>query len=175
MRAMRATPPATAPPTSAPRWLDDEGGGGAAAATVWIITFVVVMRLPLDAEVMTETRELVLRLVGEECCAAPPPAFLVVEVDVVWVVVEVDVVWVVDDGVDVVEDEEDDDVVMLSLDVVSTLPGFPMMAAEATAGPVVLIEATEVPSGNGKNSSESVLSQQTLDAFRLWSQHQLPP
>ncbi len=163
---MRATPPATAPPTSAPRWLEDEGEGGAAAATVWIITFVVVMRLPLDAEVMTETRELVLRLVGEECCAAPPPAFLVVEVDVVWVV---------DDGVDVVEDEEDDDVVVLSLDVVSTLPGFPIMAAEATAGPVVLIEATEVPSGNGKKSSELVLSQQTLDGSRLWSQHQFPP
>ena len=163
---MRATPPATAPPTSAPKWLEDEGGGGAAAATVWIITFVVVMRLPLDAEVMTETRELVLRLVGEECCAAPPPAFLVVEVDVVWLA---------DDGVDVVEDVDDDDDVVLSLDVVSTLPGFPMMAAEATAGPVVLIEATEVPSGNGKKSSELVLSQQTLDASRLWSQHQFPP
>ena len=41
------------------------------------------------------------------------------------------------------------------------------MFAEATAGPVVLIEATEIPWGNGKKSLALVLSQQTLDALRL--------
>ena len=127
---------------------------------------VVVMRPPLAADdVMTDTTELVLmRLVGD-VCAAPPFALLVVEVDVV---ADVDVEVGVDevDEVDEVDDKDDDDVVdVVSLVVVSPLPWFPMMAAEATAGPVVLIDATEVPFGNAKKSLE--LSQQTLDAFRL--------
>ena len=75
----------------------------------------------------------------------------------------------------VVEVDDDDDVDVVSLDVVSALPGFPSMLAVAAAGPVVLIEATEVPLDNEKKSLELVLSQQTLDAFRLWSQHQSPP
>ena len=64
---MRATPPATPPPISAPRWLDDEDDDvGAGAVIVWMITFVVVMRTPLAADVTTETKELVLmRLVGD--------------------------------------------------------------------------------------------------------------
>ena len=87
---------------------------------------------------------------------------MVVEVDVGSDDTDVDV----DVEVGVVEVDDDDDVV--SLDVVSPLPGkFPMMSAEATAGPVVLIEATEIPLGNGKKSLEFVLSQQTLDGFRL--------
>lgn len=100
------------------------------------------------------------RLVGD-LVAAPPPALLVVEVDV-----DADV----EVGVGVVEvdeDEDEDEVDVVSLDVVGPLPGFPMMLAEATAGPVVLIEATEVPLGNGKKSLELLLSQQTLDALRL--------
>ena len=60
------------------------------------------------------------------------------------------------------EEEDDDDDV-----VAAAPPGLPIMAADATAGPVVLIEATEVPLGKGKKLFESVLSQQTLDAFRL--------
>ena len=48
------------------------------------------------------------------------------------------------------------------------------MPTEAAAGPVVLIEATENPFCREKKS-ESVLSQQTFDAFRLWSQHHSPP
>ena len=146
-----------------------------------MITFVVVIRPPLAADVTTDTTELVLRLV-EEVCAAPLPASLVVEVDV-----EVDVDVVADFKVEVgiirldELDELDVDVVAVSLDVVSPLPElpefpwFPIMAAEATAGPAVLMKATEVPLGNGKKSLELVLSQQTLDALRLWSQHQLPP
>lgn len=129
---------------------------------------VVVMRPPLDADVMTDTTELVLmRLVGD-VCAAPPFALLVVEADVVDDVdVEVGVVEVdeVDEVDDVDELDDEDDVDVVSLVVVSPLPWFPIMAAEATAGPVVLIDATEIPSGNAKNSLE--LSQQTLDAFRL--------
>ena len=155
MRAMRATPPATAPPISAPRWLgDDDEGRGEAGETVWIIIFVVVMRPPLAADVTTDTTELVLmRLVGVVCVAAAP-AFLVDDVDVV---ADVDV------EVELVEvDELDDDV-----DVVPWLPGFPTMAAEATAGPVVLIDATDVPLGNGKKLLELVLSQQTLFTSRL--------
>ena len=152
--------------------------------TVWMITFVVVMRPPLAADVTTDTTELVLRLVGE-VCAAPFPAPLVAEVDV-----DVDVNVVSGDKVEVgiirtdeldELDELDVDVVVVSLDVVSPLPEppelpwFPIMAAEATAGPAVLIEATEVPLGKGKKSLGLVLSQQTLDSLRLWSQHQLPP
>lgn len=130
-----------------------------------MIMFVVVMMPPLPADVTMEMTEMTLtRLVGD-CLAAPPPALLVFEADV-------------DDDVDVevgaVEDD-DDDVDVLSLDVVSPLPGFPMILAEAAAGPVVLIEATEVPLDKGKKSLVLVLSQQTLDAFRLWSQHQSPP
>ena len=167
MRAMRTMAPATAPPISGPRWLEDEDGGGLDAGTiVWMITFVVVMTPPLAADVMTEITELRLVVDG---CAAPPPALLVVDVDVVWDV-EVGVGVVEED-----EDEDDDDVVdVVSLDVASPLAGFPIMAAEATAGPLVLIEATEVPLGNGKKSSELLLSQQTFDALRLWSQHQFP-
>lgn len=177
---MRATPPPTPPPISAPRWLDDDGGVGS-GKTVWMITFVVVMRPPLAADVTTDTTELVLRLVGE-VCAAPFPATLVAEVEV-----DVDVNVVSGDKVEVgiIRTDElnelDVDVVVVSLDVVSPLPEppglpwFPIMAAEATAGPAVLIEATEVPLGKGKKSLGLVLSQQTLDALRLWSQHQLPP
>ena len=177
---MRATPPPTPPPISAPRWLDDDGVAGA-GKTVWMITFVVVMRPPLAADVTTDTTELVLRLVGE-VCTAPFPASLVIEVEVD---VDVDVVADVKVEVGIIRldelDELDVDVVVISLDVVSPLPElpelpwFPIMAAEATAGPSVLIEATEVPLGNGKKSLGLVLSQQTLDALRLWSQHQLPP
>lgn len=173
---MRATPPPTPPPISAPRWLDDDGGVEV-GKTVWMITFVVVMRPPLAADVTTDTTELVLRLVGE-VCAAPFPASLVAEVDVN--VVSGDKVEVGIIRTDEL-DELDVDVVVVSLDVVSPLPElpelpwFPIMAAEATAGPAVLIEATEVPLGNGKKSLGLVLSQQTLDALRLWSQHQLPP
>ena len=107
------------------------------------------------------------RLVGD-CFAAPPPALLVV-----------DVVDVVDEEVDVDEgvvevDVGDDDVD----EVVAGRPpfpkGFPIMPTEAAAGPVVLIEATENPFCKAKKS-ESLLSQQTLDAFRLWSQHHSPP
>lgn len=73
----------------------------------------------------------------------------------------------VDVDVEVGVVEVDDDVDEVVLDVVASLPGFPTMPAEATAGPVVLIEATEVPLGIGKKSLELVLSQQTLEAFRL--------
>lgn len=164
MRAIRKTAPAMAPPISAPRWFfdDDDGGDDEAEAgvgeAVCMIMFVVVMRPPL-AEVTTETILTILTSrVGEGFAGALPPAFLVVEVDVD---AEVDVV------VGVVEVEDDDDV-LSSLDVVSPLPsGFPTMLAEATAGPAVLMEATELPLGSGKKSLESVLSQQTLDAFRL--------
>lgn len=124
-----------------------------------MIMLVVVMRPPL-AEVTTETTETILTSrVGDGFAAAPPPTFVVVEADVD-----------VDDDVDVVVGvvEVDDDADVLSLDVVSPLPStLPMMLAEATAGPAVLMEATETPLGNGKKSLESVLSQQTLDAFRL--------
>ena len=97
--------------------------------------------------------------------------------------VDVEVDLDVDVGVGVVEVEEDDDDVVVVVEVDdddddeldAAAPGFPMIPAEATAGPVVLIEATEVPSGRGKKSSGLVLSQQTFDAFRLWSQHQFPP
>lgn len=41
------------------------------------------------------------------------------------------------------------------------------MAAEATAGPAVLIDATDVPSGKGKKILELGLSQQTLSVGRL--------
>lgn len=161
MRAIRATPPATAPPISAPRWLDDDDdeGRGEAGETVCIIILVVVMRPPLAADVTTDTTELVLmRFVGDAFVAAAP-AFLVVDVDVV---ADVDV------EVELVEvDELDDDVDVVSLDVVALLPGFPTMAAEATAGPVVLIDATDVPLGNGKKLLELVLSQQTLFTSRL--------
>ena len=161
---MRTTAPATAPPISAPRWLDDDDEGELESGeTVWIIMLVVVMRPPLAADVMTDTTALVLmRLVGD-VCEAPPFALLVVEVDVV---ADVDVEVRVDE-VDEVGglDDDDDDVEVVSLVVVSPLPWFPVMAAEATAGPVVLIDATDVPSGNAKKSLE--LSQQTLDAFRL--------
>lgn len=151
-----ARAPATAPPISAPRWCDDGGvEGRGVGGTVCMIMFVVVMRSPLAADVTTETMETMLtRLVGD-WFAAPPPAALVIDVDV---------------GLGV-----DDDVNIVSLDVVSPLAGFPIMIAEACAGPVVLIEATEVPLDNWKKSLELVLSQQTLDAFRLWSQHQSPP
>ena len=162
---MRTTAPATAPPISAPRWLDDDDEAGLESGeTVWIMMLVVVMRPPLAAVVMTDTTELVLmRLVGD-VCAAPPFTLLVVEVDVVaGVDVEVGVDEV--DEVDELDDDEDDDVDVVSLVVMSPLPWFPIMAAEATAGPVVLIDATEVPLGNAKKSLE--LSQQTLDAFRL--------
>ena len=163
---MRTTAPATAPPISAPRWLDDDDdeAGLESGETVWIMMLVVVMRPPLAADVMTDTTELVLmRLVGD-VCAAPPFALLVVEVDVV---ADVDVEVGVDevDEVDELDDDDDDDVNVVSLVVVSPLPWFPIMAAEATAGPVVLIDATEVPFGNAKKSLE--FSQQTLDAFRL--------
>ena len=172
---IRATAPATAPPISAPRWLDDDDDGEdglEAGTTVWMIIFVVVMRPPLAPDVTTETKELVLTRLVEDVCAAAPPALLVVEVDVVADVdVEVELV-------DVDElDDDDDDVVVVSLVVVSPFlfPGFPIMAAEAIAGPVVLIDATDVPFDNGKKLLDSLLSQQTLDAFRLWSQHQFPP
>ena len=160
---MRTTAPATAPPISAPRWLDDDDEGELESGeTVWIMMLVVVMRPPLAADVMTDTTELVLmRLVGD-VCAAPPFALLVVEVDVV---ADVDVEVGVEEVDEVDELDDDDDVDVVSLVVVSPLPWFPIMAAEATAGPVVLIDATEVPSGNAKKSLE--LSQQTLDAFRL--------
>ena len=166
IKAMRATPP-TAPPISAPRWLDDDEGGEEAGKTVCIITFVVVMRPPLAADVTTDTTELVLtRLVGNVCAAAPP-GFLVnefdVDVDVEVELVEVDDVVVDEVGVD----ELVDDVDVVSLDVVSSFPGFPMMATEAAAGPLVLIDATDVPLGNGKKSLELVLSQQTLFTSRL--------
>ena len=163
---MRTTAPATAPPISAPRWFDDDDEEGLESGeTVWIMTLVVVMRPPLDADVKTDTTALVLmRLVGD-VCAAPPFALLVVEVDVVAdvdVELGVDEVDELDDDVDV---DDDDDVDVVSLVVVSPLPWFPIMAAEATAGPVVLMDATDVPFGNAKKSFE--LSQQTLDAFRL--------
>ena len=167
---MRATPP----PISGPRWFgdddDDEGAGEGVGEAVCMIMFVVVMRPPFAAEVTVMTETTLTRLVGD-CFAAPPPACCVVEVEVVVGVVDVE---------DVVEEEEeeeeDDDVVdVVSLEVVAPLPWFPFILAEATAGPVVLIEATELPADNGKKSSEFVLSQQTLDAFRLWSQHQFPP
>lgn len=153
--------PATAPPISAPRWFDDFDGDDDAGAdvgeAVCMIMFVVVMRPPL-AEVTTETMETILRSgVGDAFAPAPPPAFLVVEADV-------------DDEVEVVVGvvEDDDDVDVLSVDVVSPLPSrFPIMLAEATAGPAVLMEATETPLGSGKKSLEFVLSQQTLDASRL--------
>ena len=178
IRAMRMTAPATAPPISAPRCFDDDddedaGGGEEVGEAVCMIMFVVVIRLPL-AEVTTETMEITLtRFVGGGDAVAPS-AFLVIEVDVD---ADVDVDVDVDVEVGVVEvDEDDDDVEVVSLDVVSPLPGkFPMMSAEGTAGPVVLIEATEIPLDNGKKSLEFVLSQQTLDTFRLWSQHQSPP
>ena len=167
MRAMRQTAPATAPPISAPRCFDDDDddAGAEVGEDVCLTMFVVVMRPPL-AEVTTETMEMMLTRFVADGDAVAPSAFLVVEVEVdADVDVEVGVVEVDDDDVDVV-----------SLDVVSPLPRiFPMMLAEATAGPVVLIEATEVPLGNGKKSLEFVLSQQTLDTFRLWSQHQSPP
>ena len=167
IRAMRTTAPATAPPISAPRWFDDDDEEGLESGeTVWIITLVVVMRPPLEADVMTDTTALVLmRLVGD-VCAAPPFALLVVEVDVV-VVADVDVELRVDEVDELVDDvdDDDDDVDVVSLVVVSPLPWFPIMAAEATAGPVVLMDATDVPFGNAKKSFE--LSQQTLDAFRL--------
>ena len=166
IRAMRTTAPATAPPISAPRWFDDDDEEGLESGeTVWIITLVVVMRPPLEADVMTDTTALVLmRLVGD-VCAAPPFALLVVEVDVV--VADVDVELGVDEVDELVDDvdDDDDDVDVVSLVVVSPLPWFPIMAAEATAGPVVLMDATDVPFGNAKKSFE--LSQQTLDAFRL--------
>ncbi len=156
-----------APPMMGPRWLEEEeeeegGLGRGVGEDVCVSMFVVVLRSPLPADVTTETMEMTLtRLVGD-LVAAPPPAFLVVDVDV-------------DDdagaGVGVVEVDEDEDEVdevdVVSLDVVGPLPGFPMMLAEATAGPVVLIEATEVPLGSGKKSLELLLSQQTLDALRL--------
>ena len=132
---------------------------------------VVVMRPPLDAEVRTDTTELVLMRLVADVCAAPPFALLVVEADVVVDVdVEVGVVEAVEvDEVDVVDEvdelDDEDDVDVVSLVVVSPLPWFPIMAAEATAGPVVLMDATDIPVGNAKNSLE--LSQQTLDAFRL--------
>ena len=117
---------------------------------------------------MMEVMEMMLtRLVGD-CFAAPPPALLVV-----------DVVDVVDEEVDVDEgvvevDVGDDDVD----EVVAGRPPFskwfPIMPTDAAAGPVVLIEATEIPVGKAKKS-ELPLSQQTLDAFRLWSQHHCPP
>ena len=121
------------------------------------------MRPPLAAVVMTDTTELVLLRLVEDVCAAPPFELLVVEVDVV---ADVDVEVGVND-VDELDDDDDDDddVDVVSLVVVSPLPWFPTMAAEATAGPVVLIDATEVPSGNAKKSLE--WSQQKLDAFRL--------
>ena len=125
---------------------------------------VAVTRPPLAADVMTDTTELVLMRLVEDVCAAPPFALLVVEVDVV---ADVDVEVGVDE-VDELDDDDDvdDDVVdVLSLVVVSPLPWFPTMAAEATAGPVVLIDATEIPSGNAKKSLE--VSQQKFDAFRL--------
>ena len=164
---MRTTAPAMAPPISAPRWLDDDDGVELESGeTVWIMMLVVVMRPPLAADVMTDTTELVLMRLVEDVCAAPPFAFLVVEVDVVAdVVADVDVEVGVEEVDEVDELDDDDDVDVVSLVVVSPLPWFPIMAAEATAGPVVLIDATEVPSGNAKKSLE--LSQQTLDAFRL--------
>ena len=116
---------------------------------------------------MMEVMEMTLtRLVGD-CFAAPPPALLGVDV----VDEEVDV----DEGVvevDVGGDDEDEVVVR----VVSPpfWKGLPNMPTEAAAGPVVLIEATEDPLTKEKKS-ELVLSQQTLDAFRLWSQHHSPP
>lgn len=166
MRAIRRTAPAMAPPISAPRWFfdDDDAGAEEVGEVVCMIMFVVVMRPPL-AEVTMETMETMLtRFVGDGDAVAPS-AFLVVEVEVdADVDVEVGVV------------EVDDDVDVVSLDVVSPLPSrFPIMSAEGTAGPVVLIEATEVPLDNEKKSLEFVLSQQTLDTFRLWSQHQSPP
>lgn len=170
---MRATPPATPPPTSAPRWLDDGAGAGVGVGeAVCIIMLVVVRRPSLPADVTTETMEMTLtRLVGDWFVELPPE-FLVVEVDgKVGVGTETDV------DVDVGVVEVDDDVDEVVLDVVSSLPrpGFPIMPAEATAGPVVLMEATEDPSGIGKKSLELVLSQQTFEAFLLWSQHQFPP
>lgn len=123
MRAMRATAPATAPPISAPRWLDDDDEGrGEAGETVCIIMLVVVMRPPLAADVMTDTTELVLRRLVGGVCVAAAPAFLVVEVDVVSdVEVEVELIEVdeLDDEVELVEvDELDDDVEVVALDVV---------------------------------------------------------
>ena len=121
------------------------------------------MRPPLAADVTTETTELMVVWLVEDVCAAPPPALLVVEVDVVIdVEIEVEVELVEVDEVDV-----DVDVDVVSVDVVSSLPGFPIMPAEATAGPLVLIEATEVPLGNGKKLLALVLSQQTLFGSRL--------
>lgn len=168
--------PATAPPISAPRWFDDDAGAEEVGEeAVCMIMFVVVMRPP-SAEVTMETMEMTLTsfVAGGDAVAAPS-AFLVVEV-------EVDVDADVGDEVGVVEvgvvevDDDDADVVSLEVVVSPLLPSrFPMMLAEGTAGPVVLIEATEIPLGNGKKSLEFVLSQQTLDAFRLWSQHQSPP
>lgn len=95
--------------------------------------------------------------------------------------VEVDIDADVDVEVDVEESiakvgVNNDGDVEVSLDVVSPL-GLSTMKTEAAApaAPAVLIEATEVPLDNGKKSLVSVLSQQTLDGFRLWSQHQSPP
>ena len=165
IRAIRATPPATPPPTSAPRWLDEDAGR-AVGEVVCSIALVAVLRPPPAAEVITETMEMMLtRFVGDGI-AVSLPAVLVNDVNVN---ANVDV----ERGV--VEVDDDDDVDVVSLDVVSALPGFPSMLAVAAAGPVVLIEATEVPLDNEKKSLELVLSQQTLDAFRLWSQHQSPP
>ena len=160
IRAMRQTAPATAPPISAPRCFDDDdddAGAEEVGEDVCMTMFVVVMRPPL-AEVTTETMEMMLTRFVADGDAVAPSAFLVVEVDV-----DADV----DVEVGVVE-VDDDDVNVVSLDVVSPLPPrFPMMLTEATAGPVVLIEATEVPLGNGKKSLEFVLSQQTFDTLRL--------
>lgn len=60
IRAMRATPPATPPPISAPRCLDDDGVEVAVGGTVVIIMFVVVMRPPLAADVTMVTMEMTL-------------------------------------------------------------------------------------------------------------------
>lgn len=137
--------------------------------------FVVVMRPPLAADVMT-MEVTVTRFVGD-WFAAPPPALLVVEVDVD-VDAEADVV-VVDDGVGVVAlDDDDFEVVALevvSLEVVPPSTGLTTILGEAAAGPVVLMKATDVPSASGKKSLELVLSQQTFDELRLWSQHHSPP
>lgn len=165
---MRATPPATPPPISAPRWLDDDAGR-AVGEVVCSTALVAVLRPPPGTEVNTETMEMMLtRFVGDGI-AVSLPAVLVND-DNVNANANVDV-----EGGVVEVDDDDDDVDVVSVDVVSALPGFPIMLAVAAAGPVVLIEATEVPLDSGKKSLELVLSQQTLDAFRLWSQHQSPP
>ena len=169
---MRAMPPPTPPPISAARWFED-GAGEEDDEAVGMTAFVVVMRLPLV--VTTDTTEtMLIRLDVDWLVVLLVVGFL----DDVEVDADVDVeVVVVDD-----EDEDDDDVIddevdvgaaseeVLSSGVVSWPPllgGTPLIVGEPAAGPWVLMEATEVPSANGKKSLVSVLSQHTLETFRL--------